>query len=83
MSLLIEYYKFHSDIPRFFAMPVSKTLNKYHDAKRKLEYKRIMAMLASEAKVKNKKIAMNDCDNEIRLTDADDEDSDDEGGRSG
>lgn len=41
-------------------------MNYYHDKKRKLEYKKITKMLLEEAKKNNKKVAMNDEDNEIR-----------------
>jgi hypothetical protein len=41
-------------------------MNRYHDKKRKLDYKKITKMLIDEAKKNNKKVAMNDEDNEIR-----------------
>lgn len=66
IKLLSEYYKFHKDIPRLFLIPTSKTLNKYHDKKRKIEYYRIKKLLVDEAQKKNKKVAMNEDDNEIR-----------------
>lgn len=50
-------------------MPSYRVLNKYHDKKRKHEYKIITKMLAEEARKGGKKVAMNDQDNEIRLTD--------------
>lgn len=71
IKLLSEYYKFHRDIPRIFAVPASRALNKYHDQRRKIEYHKIKRMLVDEAQKKNKKVAMNDDDNEIRLTDGD------------
>jgi hypothetical protein len=71
IRLLAEYYKFHKDIPRLFGLPGSKTMNKYHDEKRKLDYHRIKKMLMEEAAKKNKRVAMNEDDNEIRLTDGD------------
>ena len=48
MKLLVEYYKFHKDIPRLFMQPTSDTLNRYHDKKRRLEYVRIKKMLKKE-----------------------------------
>ena len=66
IELLCEYYKFHKDIPRLFQMPVALIMNIYHDRKRKLEYKKITKMLVDEAKKNNKRVAMNDDDNEIR-----------------
>jgi hypothetical protein len=49
IKLLIEYYKFHQDIPRLFMSPSSHTMNKYHDKKRKIEYNRITKYLRDEA----------------------------------
>lgn len=69
IALLTEYYKFHKDIPRNFCLPTCKIMNRYHDKKRRIEYNRIMQLLMDEAKSKNKKVAMNNNDNEIRLTD--------------
>lgn len=66
IGLLSEYYKFHRDIARIFTQPVSHILNKYHDAKRKLDYQKIKQILAEEAAKKNKRVAMNEEDNEIR-----------------
>jgi hypothetical protein len=76
INLLSEYYKFHKDIPRVFAVPASKALNRYHDEKRKMDYNRIKRMLIEEAAKKNKRVAMNDDDNEIRLTDGEIQESD-------
>jgi hypothetical protein len=66
IKLLAEYYKFHRDIPRVFALPTCNILNKFHDKKRKIEYQRIKFLLVEEAQKKNKKVAMNEDDNEIR-----------------
>ena len=49
-----------------FSLPTCKLMNRYHDKKRKLDYKKITKMLIDEAKKNNKKVAMNDEDNEIR-----------------
>ena len=53
--MLTEYYKvlnsikytvkFHRDIPRLYMVPISVTLAKYHDKRRKIEYIRITKML--------------------------------------
>jgi hypothetical protein len=43
--MLSEYYKYHKDISRLFMIPQSKTMNKYHDKIRKIEYRRITKML--------------------------------------
>jgi len=45
LPLLIEYYKFHNEIPRMFMMPISEMLNKFHDKKRRIEYYRVKKML--------------------------------------
>lgn len=66
IKLLSEYYKFHKDIPRFFAQPTCRKLNEYHEKKRKIDYHRIKQILIEEAQKKNKRVAMNDDDNEIR-----------------
>ena len=66
IELLSEYYKFHKDIPRLFLVRVAKIMNKYHDKKRKLDYFQIKKLLIEEAQKKNKKVAMNEDDNEIR-----------------
>lgn len=66
IQLLAEYYKFHRDIARVFTQPISHMLNKYHDARRKLDYQKIKQVLAEEAAKKNKRVAMNEDDNEIR-----------------
>lgn len=66
IELLSEYYKFHKDIPRLFLARVAKIMNKYHDKKRKLDYLQIKKLLVEEAQKKNKKVAMNEDDNEIR-----------------
>ena len=47
-KMLTEYYKFHSDIPRLFMYPVTKTLNRYHDKKRRIEYEKITKLIAEE-----------------------------------
>ena len=38
MDTLVEYYRYHQDIPRLFMLPITKALNKYHDKKRKYVY---------------------------------------------
>jgi len=42
---LTEYYKFHRDIARMFMLPITNTLNKYHDKKRRIYYNQITRML--------------------------------------
>ncbi len=48
MKLLVEYYKFHKDIPRLFMQPTSEVLNRYHDKKRRIEYFKIKKMLKEQ-----------------------------------
>ena len=63
--------------------PSSHTMNKYHDKKRKIEYNRITKLLQDEAQMKNKKIKLNENENEIRLTNNEiDKEDDEEGGQS-
>jgi hypothetical protein len=38
LTMLSEYYKYHSDIPRIFLQPSVNSLNNFHDKKRKLKY---------------------------------------------
>ena len=66
LLLLAEYYKFHRDIPRLFALPTAAVMNQYHDKRRKIEYQRIKLQLAQEALRKNQRIAVNELDHEIR-----------------
>jgi hypothetical protein len=44
-ALLLQY---HRDVPRIFAEPAVRSLNKYHDKKRRIEYNRITAMLGKK-----------------------------------
>lgn len=43
--MLVEYYKFHKDIPRIYTLPSAKALNKYYGKRRKLEFVRIRKLL--------------------------------------
>lgn len=56
MKLLVEYYKFHKDIPRIFMVPTCDVLNRYHDKKRRIEYVRIKKLLKEQEKIENKSI---------------------------
>lgn len=42
---LTEYYKFHSEVPRLFMMPVSEIIHEFHDKKRRVNYIRITKMI--------------------------------------
>ena len=42
---LIEYYKFHNDLPRNFMLPVSIVLHHYYDKKRKINFIKIKKLL--------------------------------------
>lgn len=39
ITLLTEYYKYHNDIARLFMKPQRETLIKFHDDKRRFEFK--------------------------------------------
>lgn len=56
MKLLVEYYKFHKDIPRLFMTPTCDVLNRYHDKKRRIEYVKIKKMLKDQEKQENRSI---------------------------
>lgn len=56
MKLLVEYYKFHHDIPRLYMTPTCEVLNRYHDKKRRIDYVRIKKMLREQEKQENKSI---------------------------
>lgn len=47
---LTEYYKYHKEVPRLFMKPASKTVNIYHDKKRRIEYFKIKKMLKTQRK---------------------------------
>jgi hypothetical protein len=38
MTTLLEYYKYHKNIPRLFMPKIFKVINRFHERKRKLEY---------------------------------------------
>jgi hypothetical protein len=38
MATLLEYYKYHRNIPRMFMAKVCKVINRFHERKRKIEY---------------------------------------------
>lgn len=46
--MLTEYYKYHKDICRLFMLPITQTLNKFHDKKRRIEYIRITKLINEE-----------------------------------
>ena len=68
--MLSEYYKYHKDIPRLFIMPQCKTMNRYHDKRRKIEYRRITRMLQIDEGNQNE----DDSQNSSSDMDEDDED---------
>ena len=45
---LNEYYKYHKDVPRIFIKLISDIMNRFHDKKRRFEYKRIKIELNLE-----------------------------------
>lgn len=50
ISLLTEYYKYHSDIPRLFMLPASVNINNFHDKWRRFEYFWIAKIIDEENK---------------------------------
>lgn len=48
IRMLSEYYKFHRDIPRLFMLPPTTILNRFHDEKRRSEFKKITKLLSSD-----------------------------------
>ncbi|CAK92447.1 unnamed protein product (macronuclear) [Paramecium tetraurelia] len=63
IKALLEYYKYHKDIPRLFMQKVYITINKFHEKKRRIEYANIKRklnipdedLLQQPAKIKEKK----------------------------
>ena len=51
--MLTEYYKYHKDVPRIYILQSSKSLNKFYDKKRKLEYIRIKRMIDPDLREEN------------------------------
>ncbi|CAD8137906.1 unnamed protein product [Paramecium pentaurelia] len=45
IKALLEYYKYHKDIPRLFMQKVYITINKFHEKKRRIEYANIKRRL--------------------------------------
>lgn len=43
---LVEYYKYHEDVPRIYMEPMSSTVHMYYDFKRRLTYIEVTKMLA-------------------------------------
>ena len=41
LQFLIEYYRYHFDVPRFFVKKLVRIFNRYHDVKRMLYYKKM------------------------------------------
>ena len=45
ISLLAEYYQYHYDVPRIFMKPIFKSMFKYHEKIRRLEYYKIKKLM--------------------------------------
>lgn len=45
MMEIIEYYKYHSEIPRLFMHPMSKLLNCFFNNKRRIKFRELMCLL--------------------------------------
>ncbi|CAD8187425.1 unnamed protein product [Paramecium pentaurelia] len=51
ITSLVEYYKFHNDIPRCFIPKISDIMSNYYDKRRKIEYLRIKRMIEYQNKI--------------------------------
>ena len=49
---LIDYYKYHIEIPRMFKSPTYKTLNKFHNNKRRIRYNEVINIIKDKKNVK-------------------------------
>ena len=47
---LADYYKYHNEIPRFFAKKLFEMFFEYHDEKRKLNFRLVTKMLNLDQK---------------------------------
>lgn len=48
ITMLTEYYKFHSDVPRVIELGVEKIMNRYYDKKRENDYRKVKKVLKEE-----------------------------------
>lgn len=64
LNYLTEYYKYHKEVPRLFMLPISHTMNNFHDKKRRIEYFKIKKMLNQQ----NKGVITNNQQNEREST---------------
>lgn len=55
MKNLVDYYKYHNEIPRFFCKKTFELYFQYHDQKRKLNFELVTKMLKSDAKSDDQK----------------------------
>ena len=46
MVEIIEYYKYHSEIPRLFMHPIGKSLNDFFNNKRRIKFKELMCLIS-------------------------------------
>jgi hypothetical protein len=46
IELLSEFYKFHSDIPRIFMLPIAEVIHNYYDKQRRLNYIKVTRLLS-------------------------------------
>ena len=53
IKALNEYYKYHKDVSRIFVKNICDTMNRFHDKKRRFEYKRIKKELNLEISKNN------------------------------
>lgn len=48
LKSLSEYYKFHSDVPRFFIHKIDKIIHNFYDKKRRINYILVTKMLSGK-----------------------------------
>lgn len=48
---LIDYYKFHTEVPRLFMKPSQGVLNSFHNVKRKLKYIEVKRLMGEDPEI--------------------------------
>jgi hypothetical protein len=54
MGTLLEYYKYHKNIPRMFMPKIYKVINRFHERKRRIDYATIKRKLGIKEEVSEK-----------------------------
>ena len=58
LTFLVEYYKYHNEVPRIFTVTIRELMEKFWNRKRKCEYYKVKAILNSDKKKNKKKIQL-------------------------